>query len=272
MHTLSLTTESHPHVSDQASHIYDITESLAVKTIQKRSLSCEISAAADILSHYEWTVINEDSLLEILPKSWYNTLPKKDTNWKLQWWNPEEGFVWYIDLLPDWQIARQRKMTWYWVLERPIEKIFNTYGYSTLVLNENQHSDSFTPEKHLTYILKELRKWNLSEVWWDICTDPKYYSGKEHKCFYDWEPNWNKDRTVSWYYKNRKWEDTLYNGLIWEHIFYILWYEGTVQNPENIILWDTYTWKHTYPLSEFMRKWKLMQYRTITIFKDSKQQ
>jgi hypothetical protein len=38
-----------------------------------------------------------------------------------------------------------------------------------------------------------------------------------------------------------------------------------INNPTHIIAWDTDTWRHEYPIDEWMRKWGRMDYRTIII-------
>jgi len=241
---------------------YNIKE----KNIQKRALSCEISAAADILSFFEWKKITEDLLLNKLDKSEYRKLPITEKNWK-KWWNPEEGFVWYINKLPNWEKARQRKMTGYWVLEKPIENIFKNYWYKTQIINEFDYNKNFNKKDHLELILQEFKNWNMIQLWWDICTDPKYYSNKEHICFYNWKLSWNQDRKISWEYKDKNWNIVKYNGLNWEHAFYLLGFKWTVKNPTDLIVWDTATWEHTYPVKEWFRKWWKMQYRSIIIYK-----
>jgi hypothetical protein len=243
----------------------DITESMLYKTVQKRSLSCEISATADILSYLTWWEIKEDNLLWVLPKSNYNKLPNyKD--WKKYWWNPNSWFVWYIDKLPNWTKARQRKMTGYWVLEKPIEKIINNYWFKTKVVTELNYNPNFSKKEHLKLILEELKKWNMVQLWWDICTNPKYYNWKENGCVYKWKPSWDYKRKISWNYINEKWEEKKYVWLNWEHAFYLLGYKWDVENPTHIIVWDTYTKKHTYVTSEWMRNWQKMQYRSIIVY------
>lgn len=242
-----------------------IGEKIKYKHLQKKALSCEISASADILSYLTWKKITEDILLKKLSKSQYKQLPQKDKNMKL-WWNPEEWFVWYIDKLPNWNIARQRKMTGYWVLEKPIVKIFNSYGFKTQIINKYNYSKNFNQRDHLILILNEFKKGNMIQFWWDICTNPKYYSWKEHKCFHNWKLSWNQNRKISWNYIDEKGNIVKYIWLNWEHAFYLLWYKWDINNPTDIIVRDTYTGLHTYPTNEWMRKWSKMQYRSIIIY------
>lgn len=242
----------------------DISNKMLYKTIQKRALSCEISATADIISYLLWQNITEDELLKIMPKSFYNKLPYyKD--WKKYWWNPNAGFVGYIDKLPDWTTARQRLTTGYWILEKPIEKIINQYNLKTKIITQNDYKSDFSSKEHLQLILTELKKWSMIQLWWDICTNPKYYNWVEHKCYYWWKNTWNDKREISWNYIDQDGKEKKYIWLNWEHAFYLLWYKWNIENPTHIIIWDTFTWKHTYITSEWMRKWKKMQYRSIII-------
>lgn len=243
----------------------DISKNMLYKTIQKRALSCEISATADILSYLTWWEVKEENLLWILPKSDYNTLPQ-NKNWKTYWGNPNSGFVWYIDKLSNWTKASQRKMTGYGVLEKPIEKIINNYWFKTKVITKFNYKPDFGKKEHLKLILEELKKWNMVQLWWDICTNPKYYNWKENGCSYKWKPSWDYKRQISWYYTNEKGEEKKHIWLNWEHAFYLLWYKWDIENPTHIIVWDTYTEKHTYVTSEWMRKWQKMQYRSIVVY------
>jgi len=244
----------------------DISKKLIYKRIQNKNLSCEISATADILSYLLNRNITEDILLTKLSKSQYNKLPTT-INWKKYWWNPNAGYVWYIDKLENWADARQRLMTGYWVLEKPIKKIIDSYWLKSKIINKFNYNHKFSKKQHLKLILNELEKWNMIQMWWDICTNPKFYNWKEHKCFHNWEYSWNQDRKLIWYYKDKNWKEKKYVGLNWEHAFYLLWYKWDIENPTHIIVWDTYTWKHIYTTAEWMRKWQKMQYRSIIIYK-----
>jgi hypothetical protein len=53
--------------------------------------------------------------------------------------------------------------------------------------------------------------------------------------------------------------------LSWEHAFVLLGYVWSIKKPTHIIVWDTYTGRHIYPYSEWMRKWSLLQYRSLII-------
>ena len=49
--------------------------------------------------------------------------------------------------------------------------------------------------------------------------------------------------------------------------FYLLGYNGTINNPTHIRVWDTDTGYHEYPTHEWMRKWELMKYKSLIIWK-----
>jgi len=236
----------------------DISNILKQKHLQKMPLSCEISATSDILSYLKKKEIKESEILNKLEKSKYNELPNKNKKWERIWWNPQEGFVWYMNKLPNWRKATQGYMTWYGVLENPINNIYKNYWFKTKILKNWNISD----------ILEELEKWNMIQLWWDICTNPKFYNWKEVICRKKWKLTWDKDRKLIWKYLNKKWKYINYSWLNWEHAFYLLWYKWSYLKPSHIIIWDTMTWKHIYPTSEWMRKWWKMQYRSIIIYKN----
>lgn len=257
----------------------DLTNDFFVRSIQKRPLSCEISAQADILSYIKWRNINEDELLPILDKSKFNTLPEKAWD-KLIWWNPNDWFVWYIENFKssEWYTVKptQRLMTWYWVYEKPIQGIYTKYWVKSVIVNKSNHSSKLTPKKHLEALLEALNKWYLVQLWWDWCTDSRFDSwSKQWNVSQADADNWiywkntcsrlNEDRTLNWYYYDKNWKLVKHEWLSWEHNFYLLWYKWTIKNPTKLIIWDTNTWRHEYPVSEWMRKWKLMDYRSLII-------
>jgi len=239
----------------------DISNKMKYKSIQKKSLSCELSATADIISYFENKKVNEDFIEKVLEKSYYNKLPET-IRWVRVWWYPNSWYVWYIWKEPSWEDAEQYNYTWYWVLEKPINEIFKKLNYKTKVITKNNYSKNYTKQKHLTQILQSLNAWSLVQLWWDYCTKSEYEdTSKKNNCKYiDYE------RKLTWYYKKDK-KLLKYEWLIWEHAFYLLWYKWGVNNPTHIIVWDTKTWKHTYPTKEWMRKWDRMQNRSIIIKK-----
>jgi len=237
-----------------------IGDRLKYKSKQKRSLSCELSATSDILSFFENKKITENFVIDLVRKSYYNTLPILFKNKRI-WWNPNEWYVWYIDKLPNWKKARQYNMSWYWVLEKPIEKVFNKFNYRTKIITSFNYNSNYNQKNHITEILKSINKWNMVQLWWDYCTNPIYEdTNNKNKCKY-----LNSERKLEWYYKS-KWKLIKYKWLSWEHAFYLLWYKWWVYNPSHIIVWDTITGKHIYNIKEWFRKWNKMQNRSIIIY------
>lgn len=255
---------------------FDIYNSLFKKSLQKKSLSCEASATADILSTLKWYNITEDDVINKLKKSsYYNKKPEKK-NWKWIWWNPNKWFVWYIDHF--WDIkSKQKLLTWYGVYEKPIKNIYESYWLNTKIVDRNLLWEYFWTDKHLTYILKNLENWKMVQLWWDRCTDEKYEDGElkdkkllnedlafkkinaKNSCY-----NTFSDRSLVWYYENN-WELKKHIGLDWEHAFILLWWTWDINNPSHIKVWDTSTWFHEYETKEWIRKWSMMDYKSIII-------
>lgn len=247
------------------------------KRIQKQTYSCEISSTADILSSITGENIEEKFLLKKLAKSSHYNQKAIQENGKMIWGNPNKGFVWYIDTDKNWEKASQRKLTGYWVYEKPIADIYHQYGLKTKIINKSHYKNDFNYKKHLTELLSEFKKWNYVQIWWDVCTDPKEDSWEKglyditqadvDKWIYGKNNCWSfaTNRNIEWnYQENGKYIQ--HRWLIWEHNFYLLWYVWSPIHPEKIILWDTATWKHSYSLKEFMRKWETMDYRSIIIY------
>jgi len=240
---------------------FDISDKFKYKTLQEKSLSCELSATSDIISYLEDKRVAESFVTRLVAKSHYNTLPKIEDGKKM-WGNPNVWYVWYMNRLPSWQIATQSSVTWYWVLEQPINKIYKQFRFKTKVITYRDHNHNYSKEDHLTELLKTINKWNMVQMWWDYCTDPKYEdTDNKNPC-----KDFYKDRKIEWYYK-KNWELIKYEWLIWEHAFYLLWYKWGVENPTDIIVWDTLTWRHVYPTNEWLRKWDRMQNRSIIVYK-----
>lgn len=225
--------------------------------LQKYNLSCEISALKTVLSRYG-VDISEDEILSKIPKASYVY-----SGWI--WWDPDREFVGYITW---WQM----KKTGYGVYPKPLfETIKNTFSweiYDTWILpswieNENDF---------LKKILEKL-EWGSSIIlWWDWCTERKYEDGvleKNHKKIMRFFPlAWKnpcirnqENRVMQW--RTPEWKEVLW--ISWEHTFILLWYVGTKENPSHIIVWDTDTGRHIYPTHEWMRKWKLLGYRSLII-------
>lgn len=248
----------------------DISDSFPYKRLQKYSLSCEIRASADIISAIKWKKIEEDELLENLEKT--NFFDKKAIKfkWEYLWWNPNYGFVWAINN------AKQSEMTWYWVLETPISVLYKKYNISNKIITKKNYNFYYSQNQHLIELFIELNKWNFVQLWWDYTTNPEEDDWIKEKVnqnnvdsWLNWKnysKNWNKNRLIAWNYMEN-WELFKHIWLNWEHAFYLLWYEWEIDNPKKIIVWDTLTWKHTYNAKEWLRKWNIMDNRSIIVYK-----
>ena len=258
--------------------VLDRTEDFYKNSLQEKTYSCEISASSDIISTIKDKDITEDELIEKVDKSLFWKTAQY-SNGIYIWGNPDAGYVWYIDV--DWKgnIASQRNLTGYWVYEKPIAKLYNEYNIKTEIINNTNYSKTFWPEQHLNRLLQEFSKWNYVQLWGDICTTPEFddwelelgdivqsdvdnWKNAKNSCWSLWQ-----DRKRVWYYEE-EWELIKHQWLIWEHNFYLLGYEWSIEKPTSIIVWDTSTGKHIYPLKEWMRKWEEMDYRSIIVFND----
>lgn len=242
-------------------HNLDIFDDMKYNRIQERALSCELSATSDILSHLETRKISESSIINMVSKSQYNKLPSIE-NGKTIWWNPNAGYVWYIDEISPGVKARQSGMTWYGVLEKPIANIYDRFNYKNKIITSQNYNEAYNESNHLTELLKNLNAGNMVQLWWDYCTQPEFEDTKNtNSC-----SRFGKNRKLEWYYKEN-WELKLYTGLAGEHAFYLLGYKWGIHQPTHIIVWDTKTGKHTYPMVEWKRKWNAMENKSIIIYK-----
>lgn len=247
----------------------DISNKFKYKSIQKYDLSCEISATSDILSSILSKKISEDELIEKIDKSNFYWKKAISYKWQRLWWNPNDWFVWSIDNAMQW------KYTWYWVLEKPISKIYYLYWIVSKIITKENYNNTYSQKEHLRELLIELNKWNYVQLWWDYLTNPAEEDWKkvwkisqiEANNWLNWKnyaKTWNLDRRIYWnYMKDGKLYEHVW--LNWEHAFYLLWYEWSIDNPKKIIVWDTKTGKHKYSLKEWLRKWNAMQNRSIII-------
>lgn len=242
----------------------DLNSKVWVKRIQNKPLSCEFSIASDILTYLEKNKIDEDELIAKVDKTYFNILPT-EIDGKIYWWNPDKWFVWYMDYyVQDGQKTKpsQWKMTWYWVYEKPISQIFNSYWYETEIINKNNYLENFWEKEHLTLLLKNLAVWNMIQLWWDRCTKEEIKTDltfANNSCY-----SVDYPRNLEWYYVEN-FEIKKHEGLNWEHAFFLLWYEWWVENPTNIIVWDSDTWYHKYSINEWFRKWNLIGNRSLII-------
>lgn len=239
---------------------FDTTKEYSKLSIQERPLSCEISATSDVVSTILQDTVTEDMLVPLLPKQHYGLARDPYGIWG----NPESGFVGDI-------YGSQRKITGFGVYEGPISEIYSHYGISTVLPTETANV-----KKRLTEILEALQSGKRVQLWGDWCTDPAAEDGTSadvtmgeiraldisatNVC-----SSWNKDRTIEWSYLGpnlEKIEVKAWNG---EHAFVLLGFYGTAEAPTNIIVWDTYTGRHVYPTSEWLRKWSKVDNRALII-------
>ncbi len=261
---------------------FNLFSQMPFHRLQERSLSCESSAASDILSYLTAKNISEDEIVDLLPKSdFYNKLPEQRDIWKV-WWNPNTWFVWYID--HTWSVtAKQSLWTWYGVYEAPIAKIYNSYGFKTEIINNSQQDTDFWENDHLTRVLTELAKGNMVQLWWDWCTKKEYQdwdiSSSQITSFkaQDGIISWINDcslseanRVLKWNYVNEYGEYVQHEWLSGQHAFVLLWWRWNITNPTHVRVWDTNTGYHEYKTVEWMRKWKAMDFRTLIITSNQK--
>jgi hypothetical protein len=153
-------------------------------------------------------------------------------------------------------------MTWYGVLEKPIANIYNRFNYKNKIITSKNYNEVYNQDNHLTELLKNLNAGNMVQLWWDYCTQPEYEdTPNTNSCSRFWT-----NRKLEWYYKEGG-KLKLYTGLAGEHAFYLLGYKWGITKPTHIIVWDTKTGKHTYPISEWLRKWNAMENKSIIIYK-----
>lgn len=256
----------------------DITKLLKQKSIQKRPLSCESAAAADIITYFTKKSIDEYKVFDLL---------KKDMDYKSKevwgirvWWNPNKGFVGHVSYYWSRKSIKpfQRLYSGYWVYEKPIWEVFDKFGLNSMIINKNNYNEFFDEKDHLKLVLESLDKGKMVQLWGDWCTDSKYedwtikrseysqFDANQNKTGKNYCSTFYRDRTLTWYYYE-DWKLKKHIGLSWEHAFILLGYEWYIDNPEKIIVWDTDTGYHKYPIKEWMRKWKMMNYRSIIVSK-----
>lgn len=258
--------------------VFDISKSIDLKRIQERPLSCESSAAADIISHLKDTKVDEYSVYNLMKKDMpVESVKSWDNNY---WRNPNIWFVGYIDYYWDNKDIKpyQSKYTGYGVYEKPVAEVFEKFWLKTKIINKQNYNDDFSESQHLSFLLNNLKSWNMVQLWWDWCTDSEYedwvyksdtfsqIDADNNKTAKNYCSTFSRDRTLRWIY-NDNWKLKIHKGLSWEHAFYLLWYEWNIYNPEKIIVWDTDTWYHKYDIKEWMRKWSMMDYRSLIVYK-----
>ena len=131
-------------------------------------------------------------------------------------------------------------------------------------------------EKELNYALDALEKGKHIIFWADWCTTPSLDDGLVDKvdiyivrtfkissrnlCERDSEA-----RKMTW----KTPENKTIEAISGEHAFVLLGYVGPKNDPSHIIVWDTDTGRHVYPILEWMRKWSLLDYRMLIVGDES---
>ncbi len=233
------------------------TTHLYTPYIQKYSLSCEIAAVKMILWSL-WKRRSEEAIYQSIPH----------TPWALSWglwWDPDKEFVGYLTWTQWWR-------TGYGIYEWPLQDYLNKEGYITEITNKTTYTGNQTPEKHLTFLLDKVKLGSRVILWWDWCTSTESEDGilgswwrwiihyfplaAKNRC-----SRTSEERKFSWKTIDGKNIDAL-SG---EHTFILLGYIGRHDNPTHIIVWDTYTGRHIFSYKEWMRKWELMNYRSLRV-------
>lgn len=290
----------------------EISSQYNINSAQKYELSCEINVTSIIHNTLLKEKTTEDEIFEQLSKkspfmnkkskqlsidnwnisfvegdpieeNWMEThIDDKQTytkedlkNWYYIWWDPDKWFVWDID-------GSQRKMTGYWVNEKPLIAYYNNKELITEQITREKVEKS-SPEKMMKYLLKQVQNWKMVQMWWDYCTLPEEEDSKleRGKATNDelikklWRknvcnPKAFEKRKIHWFYESGPWIYKKINAVIWEHNFLLLWYKSDGKTITHIKVYDSYTWFHTYSLKEWLRKWTLMDYRAIIVEKKIK--
>ena len=228
--------------------------------IQQYSLSCEIAALQIILNRL-WIGVNEDDIFLSIQKYSF----PYSSGWI--WWDPDMEFVWLYN-------GKQQTTTGYGVYAPPLAKYAQIYSLKTEILDQSNYDYRYTSESHMEYLLQLLSdKDSHILLWWDYCTDPVFEDGVMNagwkKLIFEFFPLPARNnctmpyekRIISWVTPEGK--EIVW--LSWEHAFVLLGYVWTTKNPTHIIVWDTFTGRHVYPYSEWMRKWSTMQNRSLII-------
>lgn len=237
---------------------YDITPKYR-PYIQHYKLSCEIAAAKMIMESL-WIRVSEDDIFYRIPVF----------SWSLDetgiWWNPEQEFVGNIN-------GSQYSKTGYGVYEAPISSYFEKQWFQTIIINAKNYQKGMSAHKHLITLLQSIQKWHHVILWGDYCTHVDYEDGllfdTTYKTLLKLFPIAAKnscerssdERIFSW--KTR--DGAMIKWLSWEHAFLLLGYIGNINRPSHIIVWDTDTWRHIFPYNEWMRKWSLLEFRSLIV-------
>lgn len=226
-------------------------------SLQKYNLSCEIAAIRIIMETITKKVISEDEIFSHLP-----TFPG-EKKWDI-WGDPDMYFVWDVH-------GKQSKMTGFWVYALPLHN-FLKKKWITSWIYDIFDGRNISPSERLTTTLSSLDNWYHVMLWGDYCTLKSFEDGiipytdtyvskflgiaSVNRCNQS-----SEKRKLIWQTPEGK--DIV--ALSGEHAFVLLGYFWDITNPTDIIVWDTKTGKHIYQKDEWMRKWKLLDYRSLII-------
>lgn len=227
--------------------------------IQKYKLSCEIAAIKMVMDTIGKPVSEDDIIFRIPVFSWSYSSGGI-------WGNPEKEFVGDIH-------GSQYKKTWYGIYEEPLIQYLNNRWITAKKLNAFTYQKWMSAHKHLWFLLKKIQQWHHVILWGDYCTTPSEEDGilvdDNYKTLLRLFPIAAKnqcDRTSDERWVNWKTPDGIdVQGLSWEHAFILLWFVGNISHPSHIIVWDTATGRHIFSYNEWMRKWSLLEFRSLIV-------
>ena len=224
---------------------------------QKYKLSCETAALSMILLSLG-VMKSEDALIARLP-----FFPSPNIEWI--WWDPDKEFVGSIT-------GSQMGRTGYWVYAQPlIDMIDGDFYTESFALTWWLLTDEKIAKDTLIDLFSKMKSGARVMLWWDWCTDPGSEDGvfiQKNKFMRFFPISWKNECKRSEEVRTYVWktpEGKIISGISWEHAFVLLGYIGKQENITHIIVWDTDTGRHIYPIYEWMRKWKLLQYRALLI-------
>jgi uncharacterized protein YvpB len=225
--------------------------------LQRYPLSCEIAALRMVIESITKRPTTEEKIMSTVPHS------PSPMN-RGVWGDPDQEFVGSY-------YGSQRLLTGYGVYEAPLSLYLSDIGISSEIFNAYK-VNNITRGERLTEILTAIDNGDHVILWGDWCTLGEYEDGVVEKV----DPyiialfqipgrnrcdRWPFERIHYWLTEEGK----VVKGLSGEHAFLLLGYVGDRQNPTHIIVWDTDTGKHYYPLREWYRKWEVMDYRSLII-------
>ena len=255
----------------EASHLYEGFALRAMKkmtldtsskyklTLQKYKLSCEVAALRIVIESVTWKYISEERIISRLP-----VFPLWLSDAGI-WWDPEREFVGSYT-------GSQRNTTGYGIYEAPLAKYLS--GISLVSTFSNAQIDPYLmPADRLEKWLEAIHSGASVILWGDWCTTSFREDGIVEKIdnyvlrFFPLLPAKNtcerpqEERIMLW---NTP-DGWLVRWVSWEHAFVLLGYMWPRERPTHVIVWDTDTGKHIYRTSEWMRKWSLLDYRTLIV-------